>query len=258
MKNKISIALVQTNLYWEDVTSNLDNFSKIIKSIKQKVDIIILPEMFNSGFSMNAKKTSESMSGKSIKWLKETSKHFSSAIISSLAIKENDKYYNRLIWTDPNGDIEYYDKRHTFTLSGESDVFSKGEKNNIIEYEGWKFLPQICYDLRFPVWSRNTTGFDAIVYIANWPDKRINHWDTLLKARAIENLSYTIGVNITGDDPFNKYVGHSSVYDPMGQQVTHLTESSETIIVELDKEFVSNTRKNLDFLSDQDKFFIHE
>lgn len=258
MKNKISIALVQTNLYWEDVTSNLDNFSKIIKSIKKKVDIIILPEMFNSGFSMNAKKTSESMSGKSINWLKETSKQTSSVIISSLAIKENDKYYNRLIWTNPTGNIEYYDKRHTFTLSGESGVFSKGEKNNIIEYKGWKFLPQICYDLRFPVWSRNTTGFDAIVYIANWPDKRINHWDTLLKARAIENLSYTIGVNITGDDPFNKYVGHSSVYDPMGQQVTHLTESSETIIVELDKEFVSNTRKNLDFLSDQDKFFIHE
>ena len=204
MSEKINIAIVQTSIKWEDTQGNLSNYEQIINSMNPRLDIIFLPEMFNTGFSMNVKKIAETMDGKTVSWLQKVALRKNVSITATLAIKENKNFYNRLVWVFPNGKIIFYDKRHTFTLAGESKVYSKGKSKKIISYKGWKFLPQVCYDLRFPVWSRNDSDYDVLFYLANWPTPRISHWKNLLVSRAIENISYCIGVNI-----LNAWLFHS-------------------------------------------------
>ena len=258
MQNELKIALVQSNLVWENPKQNRIDFKTKIDAISEPVDIIILPEMFSSGFTMNAKDVAESMTGDTINWMKDLAKHKNAAITGSLVIEDNGNYFNRLLFIHPNGDAAHYDKRHTFTLAGEHNVYKAGQDNIIIAYKGWHIKPLICYDLRFPVWARNVERYDLVYYVANWPKVRISAWDTLLKARAIENMSYCIGVNRVGLDGNNyEYTGHSAAYDVLGERMDSIPVGQDTIeIVTLKKDHISRYREKLGFLEDQDTFTV--
>ena len=223
----------------------------------ENVDLIVLPEMFSSGFTMNPKMVAETMQGETISWLQHLAKAKNCAITGSLVIEEKGKYFNRLVFVFPNGDLQTYDKRHLFTLAGENKVYTAGKEKLIIEYKGFKICPLICYDLRFPVFARNMENYDLLIYVANWPKPRINAWDILLKARAVENMSYTIGVNRIGSDHNNlDYVGHSQAVDFLGNYLVEPQETDGVFIVELDKEKLLETRSKLAFLEDRDHFEI--
>lgn len=258
MQNQLKIALIQSTLVWENPEQNRINFSQKINAISDPVDIIVLPEMFTSGFTMNPDQVSERMSGDTISWILQLAKQKNAAIIGSLVINENNAFYNRLLFVSPDGNIKHYDKKHTFTLAGEDKVYKAGEEQLIIDYKGWKIKPLVCYDLRFPVWARNTEDYDVLIYVANWPKIRISAWDTLLKARAIENMSYCIGVNRVGLDGNNyEYSGHSAAYDVLGKRLDAIPFGKEaTAIVTLDKDHVSKYREKLGFLKDRDAFSL--
>jgi predicted amidohydrolase len=258
MTNELKIALVQSSLIWENPEQNRHNFSTKINSITQPVDLIILPEMFTSGFTMNANQVAETMTGKTMSWMTSLSKEKNVAITGSLIIKENNNFYNRLVFAHPNGKIKTYDKRHTFTLAGEHKVYKAGQQNVIINFKGWKIKPLICYDLRFPVWARNVEEYDLLFYVANWPKVRIKAWDTLLQARAIENMSYCIGVNRVGlDGNAHEYSGHSAAYDVLGKRLDTIPFNSEAIeIITLDKTHIETNRNKLGFLKDRDVFTL--
>ncbi len=251
----MKIALIQTNLIWEKPNENKALLQEKINAISQYVDLIVLPEMFTSGFTMNPKIVAETMEGETIKWLKNLAKAKNCAITGSLVITENENFYNRLVFVFPNGEMQYYDKNHLFTLAGEDRVYTSGKEKLIVEYKEFKICPLICYDLRFPVFSRNVEDYDVLLYVANWPKPRINAWDILLKARAVENMSYVIGVNRIGNDGNNnEYVGHSTAIDFLGNELTETSENKEIFIVELNKNILLETRQKLGFLNDRDKF----
>ncbi len=256
MQDRLVIALVQTDLIWENPKQNRENILEKIESITQKVDIIVLPEMFTTGFTMNAKSVAESMDGKTISWLQKTALKTNAAIVGSLIISEENKFFNRLVFVEPSGTVHHYDKRHTFTLAGEEKVYASGTKKIIVDYKGWKICPLVCYDLRFPVWARNTEDYEILFYVANWPKQRIKAWDALLKARAIENMSYVIGVNRVGKDANNfEYSGHSAAFDGLGETIAKTTPfKEETCIVNFDKNKLITLRKKFNFLADRDKF----
>ncbi|MGY5849152.1 amidohydrolase [Salegentibacter sp. F14] len=258
MSKTLYTALLQVDLKWEDPQANRSLFSKEIKALSDQVDLIILPEMFTTGFSMNAEKLAEKNDGLSFNWMKEMAGLKNAAITGSLIITENGKYYNRLFFVFPDGSFKSYDKRHTFTLAKEDRTYTAGNERLIVNYKGWKICPLICYDLRFPVWSRNTEAYDLLIYVANWPEKRVAAWDALLKARAIENMSYCIGINRTGiDGSGHNYSGHSAAYNCLGENLTG--EYRELPFVEevgLEKDHVENTRKQLRFLQDRDDFIL--
>ena len=221
----------------------------------EEVDLIVLPEMFSSGFTMNPKAVAETMNDETIAWLQHLAKAKDCAITGSLVIEENGKYYNRLVFVYPNGELKTYDKRHLFTLAGEDKVYTAGKEKLIIEYKGFRICPLICYDLRFPVFARNVEDYDVLLYVANWPKPRINAWDILLKARAVENMSYAIGVNRIGmDENELEYVGHSQAVDFLGNYLLEAQETDGVFIVELDKEKLLETKNKLAFLEDKDQF----
>ena len=251
----LKIALIQTELSWENPNENKALLQEKINAISQYVDLIILPEMFTSGFTMNPKNVAQSMQGDAISWLKETAKDKDCAITGSLVIEENGNYFNRLVFVFPSGEIQTYDKRHLFTLAGEDKVYTAGEEKLIVDYKGFKICPLICYDLRFPVFARNVEDYDVLIYVANWPKPRVNAWDILLKARAVENMSYVIGVNRIGFDENNhEYVGHSQAVDFLGNYIQEPQEIEGVFIVELDKTELLETREKLNFLNDRDEF----
>ena len=223
----------------------------------EDVDVIVLPEMFSSGFTMNPQKVAETMQGETILWMQHMAKAKNCAITGSLVITENGNFYNRLVFVFPTGEIQHYDKRHLFTLAGEDKVYTSGTQKLIVNYKGFKICPLVCYDLRFPVFARNVEDYDVLLYVANWPKPRINAWDILLKARAVENMCYTIGVNRIGTDA-NKhdYSGHSQAVDFLGNYILEPQESEGVFIVALNKEQLLETRKKLAFLTDRDKFTI--
>lgn len=258
MANTLKIALIQSHLVWENPKQNRDNFTKKINNISEAIDIIILPEMFTTGFTMAAEKVAESMDGDTVNWMKQMAKNTNAAITGSLVINEDGAYYNRLLFVEPSGYISTYDKRHTFTLVGEDKVYTAGKEKVIFIYKNWTICPLICYDLRFPVWARNVADYDVLLYVANWPKPRINAWDILLKARAIENMSYCIGVNRVGKDGLKStYSGHSACYDVLGHTMTAFKEGEEnTQIVTLDKNHITAYRNKLKFLDDRDTFSI--
>ena len=260
MVNELKIALIQSNLVWENPIQNRINFSKKIESITESVDIIILPEMFTSGFTMNATAVAETMTGETISWLLTSAKKNNCAIMGSLVILEDSTYYNRCVFVEPDGKISTYDKRHTFTLAGEHKVYKAGTEKIIIDFKGWRICPLVCYDLRFPVWARNTDNYDLLIYVANWPKPRINAWDALLKARAIENMSYCIGVNRVGLDANNyEYPGHSACYNVLGERIDNIPEKKEDIqVVTLNKSDIEHYRNKLNFLNDKDNFNLLE
>jgi len=251
----MKIALIQTELSWENPNENKALLQEKINAISQYVDLIVLPEMFTSGFTMNPKNIAQSMQGEAISWLKETAKDKDCAITGSLVIEENGNYFNRLVFVFPNGEIQTYDKRHLFTLAGEDKVYTAGKDKLIVDYKGFKICPLICYDLRFPVFARNVEDYDVLIYVANWPKPRVNAWDILLKARAVENMSYVIGVNRVGFDENNhEYVGHSQAVDFLGNYLQEPQEIEGVFIVELDKTELIETREKLNFLNDRDEF----
>ena len=253
----MKVALIQTSLIWENPIENRSHLAQKITGFMDKVDLIVLPEMFSSGFTMNPKAVAETMQGETVLWLQHLAKAKNCAITGSLVIEENGNYYNRLVFVFPNGDIKTYDKRHLFTLAGEHQFYSAGEDKLIINYKGFKICPLVCYDLRFPVFSRNVEHYDVLLYVANWPKPRVNAWDILLRARAVENMCYTIGVNRIGTDNNNhKYIGHSQVVDFLGEYVLEPQEADAVFIVELDKAKLLETREKLTFLIDRDTFEI--
>lgn len=258
MSDNLNIALIQTALVWENPQQNRDNIQEKIETIKNPVDLVVLPEMFTSGFTMHPAHAAETMKGETIAWLTTLASKKQFAVTGSLVIEEDGNFYNRMVFVHPNGKIEHYDKRHRFTLAGEHKVYTAGSKKIIVDYKDWKICPLICYDLRFPVWSRNTIDYDVLIYVANWPAPRITAWDTLLKARAIENMSYCVGVNRVGtDDNNHEYSGHSAVYDVLGTRVDTIPFNEEAIeIITLKKENISHYRSKLNFLSDRDHFSI--
>ena len=251
----MKIALLQSSLIWENPKANRNHFEEKINALAEKVDLIVLPEMFSTGFTMNPEAVFETMEGETIQWMQSLAKAKNSAITGSLVIKENENFHNRLLFVFPSGEMQIYDKRHLFTLAGEDKVYTSGNQKLIVEYLGWKICPLICYDLRFPVFARNVENYDVLIYVANWPKSRIQAWDILLKARSVENLCYTIGVNRVGVDNNNlEYDGHSQMVDFLGNYVLEPQETEGVFIVELNKQKLVETRKKLGFLNDRDSF----
>jgi predicted amidohydrolase len=258
MENILNVAIIQSDIIWENPNRNRANFSQKIDEISNEIDLIVLQEMFTTGYTINASAVAESMAGETVKWMLGKAKEKNALLIGSIVIKEDENYFNRIIIAFPSGEVQHYDKRHLFSFAGEEKVFTSGNNRIIITYKGWRLLPLICYDLRFPVWARNTDEFDAIIYVASWPSARVSAWDTLLKARAIENLSYVIGANRVGKDGNNlEYVGHSAVIDTFGHTVLEFDESQEaTKTVILDKNHIIESRNKFGFLDDKDEFEI--
>ena len=256
MQDELKIALIQSDLVWENPSQNRINFTKKIDAISKEADLVILPEMFTTGFTMNAESVAETMNGETVSWMKEMASKSDSALVGSIVISENNKFYNRLLFVEPSGTITTYDKRHTFTLVGEDKTYTAGNKKVIVHYKGWKICPLVCYDLRFPVWARNSEDYHVLLYVANWPKPRVSAWDALLKARAIENMCYCIGVNRVGVDGVNsKYSGHSAAYDVLGTLITSFKPNEEnTQMVTLEKRHIQAYRNKLKFLDDRDIF----
>lgn len=256
MKKKLEVALVQTPLIWEDPESNRKRFDEKLGSISQNIDLIVLPEMFTTGFTMSPKSIDVSEGQKTLSWMQQKAKEKEAALMGSIVFFEDSTFANRLFFVEPNGKISTYDKRHTFTLAGEGKVYKAGTEKLIVDYKGFKICPMVCYDLRFPVWARNTEDYDALVFVANWPKPRITAWDVLLQARAIENMAYCIGVNRVGADEMgHQYSGHSGVYDCLGEQIA-FSSQEEIVYARLSKEHLIATRNKLRFLADRDVFTL--
>lgn len=268
MKDDLRITLIQTNLCWEDREANLEMFSEKIASLQDPTDLIVLPEMFTTGFSMQPEKFSETMDSSAMGWMKETAKEKNAVICGSIMMRDNGRFYNRLIWMRPDGSFEFYDKRHLFGLGEEHNHYSPGKEKKLVQLKGWQILPLICYDLRFPVWCRNgpsgsagkntsSQAYDILLFVANWPDRRIHAWKRLLEARAIENQCYVIGVNRIGDDGKGiHYSGESSVIDPRGEIFWCKADHECIHPCTLSYHHLNHTRETLPFLRDGDDFEI--
>ena len=262
----LRITLIQSDIAWEDISANLAMFEEKIWRISGPTDIIVLPEMFTTGFTMNASKHAEMMNMRTFKWMRQMAEQTGALILGSYICNVHDRYYNRLIWMEPNGQHKTYDKRHLFRMANEHKTYSPGESTLVASWKGWKICPQICYDLRFPVWSRNRFDFetqklnyDVLVYVANWPQIRINAWDTLLRARAIENLSYVVGVNRVGtDDDGMEYNGSSAIIGPKGDTIFS-SEGTETVkTIELSSNALQSYRDKFPAYLDADDFSIEQ
>ncbi len=259
-ENNLRITIIQSNLHWEDVDANLQMFEEKISSIED-TDIILLPEMFSTGFSMKPELFAEEMpaldggNGKVVTWMRAMAEQKQAVICGSVMIKRNEKFFNRLIWFEPNGIFYTYDKRHLFSMGDENNHYTAGTKKLIVDYKGWKICPLVCYDLRFPVWSRNTENYDLLFYVANWPERRIHAWKSLLVARAVENQCYTIGLNRVGEDGNKIYhSGDSSVIDMKGEILLQQSDIETVQTVALSKSALDDYRKEFPVLSDSDEF----
>ena len=257
-QDELFTVIIQPDIVWENIEQNIKNYSIIIDEIAEEhrtVDLIVLPEMFTTGFTMNPSELAETMDGITVTWMKEISKQYNMAICGSIIIKEKSNYYNRFVFVKQNGDIDLYDKKHLFSFAGENQNYTAGKSKTLIKYKGWNINPFICYDLRFPVWCRNTQNSDLMIFVANWPQKRISHWEKLLPARAIENQCYIIGVNRTGMDNNNlEYTGMSSITDPAGKEILSMKNRNGYSFAILKKSILKNIRESLPFGQDGDRF----
>jgi omega-amidase len=271
----LTITTIQTSLHWEDKSANLQMLEEKIKSIKEKTEIVVLPEMFSTGFSMKPELLAEDMEGETIHWMKRIAEEKKIILTGSVIIREGGHYYNRLVWMLPNGQHGHYDKRHLFGYADEDDHYTAGTKRLVASVKGWRINLLVCYDLRFPVWSRQTSPsdsfsegeggvatsgspeYDVLIYVANWPERRIHAWKTLLMARAIENQCYVVGVNRTGKDGKDiNYSGESMVVDPMGEVLYTRKQEEHIHTITLDKTHLQTVREKLPFLKDADDFKI--
>lgn len=251
----LKITIIQPNIIWENKQANLDKYAEWIKNIGE-TDLILLPEMFTTGFSMKPEKLKETMNGPSVKWMKKIAAQKNASVVGSIIIQEKNKIYNRALWVFPDGKIEKYDKRHLYTMGEEHLFYSPGKNKLIVEFKGWKFCPLICYDLRFPVWARNTEDYDVVIFMANWPSPRHHVWKNLLISRAIENQSYCFGVNRTGTDGTGlNYLGDSGYISPKGF-AEFLGEIENEQTFEISYSELHDFRKNFPLLDDKDSFQI--
>ncbi len=266
--SSLTVTIIQTNLSWENKKANLDMLQQKIESISEKTEVVILPEMFSTGFSMKPEKFAEKMNGTAINWMKKISSEKKIILTGSLIIEENKKYFNRLIWMLPNGNFGTYDKRHLFAYGNEHTQYSQGSKRLIASVKGWKINLQVCYDLRFPAWARQSFSsssieekkpeYDVLIYVANWPERRINAWKILLQARAIENQCYCIGVNRVGDDGNGIYhSGDSMIIDPLGEILYHKSNEEDVFTYTLQKKKLDEVREKFPFWRDADSFEIN-
>jgi predicted amidohydrolase len=290
----LSLSIIQTDLHWEDKAANLAMLEQKISGLEEKTEIVVLPEMFSTGFSMQPELLAETMEGETVQWMKKLAGKKKIILAGSVIIQEEGHYYNRLIWMLPNGQYGVYDKRHRFAFAGEDEHYTAGTKRFITSVKGWKIQPLVCYDLRFPVWARQSSTptpsphpdsyreekgaipspspptplhfvergetvpeYDVLIYVANWPEKRIHAWKTLLQARAIENQCYVVGVNRTGDDGAGiHYSGESMIVDPMGEVLYTKKDEEDVFTIILDKGQLNGIRERLPFLKDADGFVI--
>jgi omega-amidase len=258
MLENLKISIVQTSLYWQDKAANLKMFEQLLAPLKNNTDVIVLPEMFSTGFTMQAKEFAEAMNGATVKWMRTMARELNARIIGSIIIEENGHYYNRLIWVEPWDIFGTYDKRHLFRMAEEHHYYSPGKTKLIETIKGWRICPLICYDLRFPVWSRNKNDYDVLLYIANWPERRSHAWKNLLMARAIENQSYVIGVNRIGEDGNGvSHSGDSAIIDPKGFVISK-TQAHQINVetVELNYNELAEYRKVFPVGLDADEFNI--
>lgn len=264
--SSLTFTIVQTDLFWEDKNANLQMLEQKINNIGQKTEVVILPEMFSTGFTTNAAGLAETMDGESVHWMRRIAAQKKVILTGSLIIKENDRYFNRLIWMLPNGQMGFYDKRHLFAYANEHEHYSPGNRRLVASVKGWKLNLLICYDLRFPVWSRQAQHgpdgkqgleYDVLIYVANWPEKRGHMWRTLLQARAIENQSFCIGVNRVGNDGNNIYYsGDSMLVSPLGEVLYHKANDEDLHTFTLQKEELETVRQKMPFWKDADPFVI--
>jgi len=254
----LTVTLVQADLAWEDPKANLQKFDTLLAGLAGQTQVVILPEMFATGFTMRAAEFAESMDGRTVTWMRQKAQQLGADLVGSAIIAEQGKFYNRLLWVRPGGEILHYDKRHLFRLAGEERAYTAGNRRLIVTVDGWKILPLICYDLRFPVWCRNQHNeYDAAIFVANWPQKRVAHWTLLLRARAVENQAFVLGVNRVGYDGNGYYhTGDSMTIDPMGQVLWHKKDEEAVGTVTLEAEALKQTRERLAFWMDADRFRI--
>jgi len=255
--NNLNITAIQCELHWENTEQNLQSIACLLKTVPASSDVVVLPEMFTTGFSMNPELVAVNMDGKEVSMIKQWANDYDKAIVGSLIVKENNNYYNRLLWVNPNGEVFKYDKKHLFTFAKEQETYTAGEDNLIVNYKGWNVACFICYDLRFPVWSRNVnSNYDAAIYVANWPEKREKAWESLLVARAIENQVYVIGVNRVGEDGNGiLYSGGSAVLDPLGEYMeTSERHQKKTLNVSLSAQELNDRRTSFPVGKDADNF----
>ncbi len=261
-KNELNLALLQVDIVWQDKEKNFNKYEELLKTLTKQPDLVVLPEMFNTGFSMHVEKIAEDIEDSlSLGWMRSQAQKYQTAICGSLSIKENNKYYNRLYFVKPDQTFEYYDKRHLFSFAGEHLHYTPGKKRLIVDYLGWRICPLICYDLRFPVFSRNKfsdckSDYDLLIYIANWPEKRAQAWNDLLKARSHENQCYTVGVNRIGKDPKLSYRGDSQIIDYQGSIISNKKENhlEQTIFKNKLEEF----KAHFQTLRDADRFTLNQ
>ncbi len=258
MSSQLHITLIQPDIVWEDKTANLRHYETMMATISGPRHVVVLPEMFSTGFSMAPERLAEPMDGASVQWMAAMAKQNRCILTGSLIIEEDGKYYNRMLWVQPDGQVVHYDKRHLFAHATEDLHYTGGETRVITQVNGWRINLQVCYDLRFPVWARNRDAeYDVLLYVANWPEARSLAWKTLLQARAIENQSYVVGVNRVGKDPKgNNYTGDSSVFGPLGEVIWQQSMAEAVHTVTLEKDTLTQVREKLPFLKDADKFML--
>jgi omega-amidase len=266
----LNFTLIQTQLHWEDKNANLEMLEQKINAIKEQTHVVVLPEMFSTGFSMKPEELAETMDGPTIQWMKKIAAAKKIILTGSVIIEDDGKYFNRLIWMLPNGQYGYYDKRHLFAYGEEDKHYSAGTKRLIASVNGWKLNLMVCYDLRFPVWARQSPSpqgegrgealeYDVLIYVANWPERRNVAWKSLLRARAIENQCYVIGVNRVGNDGNNIYhSGDSMVIDPLGEILYQKEKGEDVFTIQLSKEHLKEVREKFQFWRDADEFEIPE
>ena len=250
----LTVSLVQLDIFWENPERNIQHNNRILADTDLG-DVVVLPEMFGTGFSMNVQKSAQPMSGTLLQSLRGWAFDFKKLFLGTIACRDGENTTNRLFAAFPDGSLKWYDKRHLFAMAKENQFYKAGKERLIIDYLGWKICPLICYDLRFPVFSRNTDGYDLLLYVANWPGKRISAWDALLTARAIENQCYVVGVNRVGVDGNGwEYPGHSQIIDPLGERLSFSQSKEEIVHRKISAQFLKTTRESLPFLQDRDNF----
>lgn len=259
ISSPLHITLLQSALHWENPTANLNQFSEQLEKLPGGAEVVVLPEMFSTGFSMQPQKMAETMEGPTVAWMRTIAQKKRIILAGSVMIAEGENFFNRFIWMQPNGVCYQYDKRHLFAYAGEDKHYTAGDKRVIVSVKGWKILLQVCYDLRFPVWARQSTRnepeYDVILYVANWPERRSLAWKTLLQARAIENQCYVIGVNRVGEDGNGiAHSGDSRIIDPTGQILFEHSQTPTMFSHHLDEHLLQETRQKLPFLKDADAF----
>jgi len=253
----LRVTLVQSRLQWHDADANRKRFALQLAKLAGKTDLVVLPEMFTTGFTMDAPRYAESMDGPSIEWMRGQAHSLGATVTGSMIIEEKGSFYNRLIWMSPDGAYRCYDKRHLFRMANEHHHYAAGNHRLIVELNGWRVCPLVCYDLRFPVWSRNRDDYDLLIYVANWPKRRSHHWRTLLLARAIENLSYVAAINRVGADGNEiDYSGDSAIISPMGERLATLAESEAVVTLALSEQALNHYRERFPAGRDADDFTL--